>query len=389
MNNKKRISQIIVMTLLVALLLSACDAPQPAPTTVLITTVQPTSVPPTAVTPTATVIPIEISGANPSKRGYATMAFDSESQKVIMFGGSTGDYRLLSSYNFETWVFDVSTNKWTQMKPSSASPTKGGGGMAYDKESDRVITYGMGSGPDFSTYGPPETWAYDYNTNTWKEVAKGPANHLGARLAYDAESDRIILFGGFNLSDNSLYNDTWSYDFNTDTWTDMKPTTSPPGRNFQAMTYDAKSDRVLTWGGSGIDPLQPVDMCSVWAYDYNTNTWTEKKPGTGPLPDMRDYAEMAYDTKADRTILYGGVPIGSGKTDDKIWAYEYKTNSWTKLEPVTSPGLLSRHSMLYIDATDQIMLFGGQVGSTLSNYTDATWIHDFNTNTWKNVTSKP
>jgi hypothetical protein len=358
MNYKRWISKIVGLSLLVTLLLTACGASQPT-------------------------------GPNPAKRGYATMAFDSKSKKVIMFGGSTGSYDLLSSYNFETWAFDVITHQWTQMQPTSAAPPRGGGGMAYDTESDRVIEYGMVSGPDFSTYEPASTWAYDYNTNTWKEVAPGPDNHLGARLVYDSESDRIILFGGLNLSENFLYSDTWSYDFNADTWTEMKPTTSPPGRNFQAMTYDAKTDRVLTWGGSTWDSTQPVDNGSMWAYDYNTNTWTEKKPGPGAVPDMRDYPEMVYDAKADRTILFGGIPIGNGETDDKVWIYEYKTNTWTKLESGSGPGQISRFTMLYIGATDKVFLFGGQVGSTLFNYTDASWIYDFNANAWTNVTSKP
>jgi N-acetylneuraminic acid mutarotase len=106
--------------------------------------------------------------------------------------------------------------------------------------------YSVANGPDFSTWGLADTWAYDYNTNTWKEMAKGPPKHLGARLAYDSESGRIILFGGSDIATWRYINDTWSYDFNTDTWTEMKPATSPPGRNYQAMIYDAKSDRVLT-----------------------------------------------------------------------------------------------------------------------------------------------
>ena len=167
------------------------------------------------------------------------MAYDSESQRVILFGGQTGQYRRSSSYNGETWAFDVTTYKWTQMKPPSGPKPRSAPELIYDTESDRVIMYGGGGGPAPATWGLADTWAYDYNTNTWQEMAKGPAKHLGARLAYDSESDRIILFGGLDIGGFNYYNDTWSYDFNTDTWTDMKPSTNPPGRNYQAMTYDA------------------------------------------------------------------------------------------------------------------------------------------------------
>ena len=205
-------------------------------------------------------------------------------------------------------------------------------------------------------WGLADTWAYDYNTNTWTEMAKGPAKHLGARLAYDAESDRIILFGGYDMAE-FYYNDTWAYDFNSDTWTEMKPSTSPPGRNYQAMAYDAESDRVLTWGGMDLDE-KLIDP-SVWSYDFNTNTWQEMKPGEGHI------------LKAPITPPWSTMPRLTGRScsaafiqGDETWAYDYNTNTWTKLEPSTVPGKLSRHAMVYSTAADRVILFGGQVGLT-------------------------
>ena len=164
----------------------------------------------------------------------------------------------------------------------------------------------------------------------------------------------------------------------------MKPSTSPPGRNYQAMTYDVKSDRILTWGGLNLAGVKPVDE-SIWSYDFNTNTWQEMKPVQGAHPGGRDYPVMAYDAESDRTILFGGAPLGGGET----WAYNYNTNTWTKLEPNTVPGNLSRHAMVYGTAADRVILFGGQVGSTQFNYTGETWTYNLNANTWTNVTAHP
>ena len=103
--------------------------------------------------------------------------------------------------NGETWAYDVAANKWTEMKPPSGPTGRGAAELAYDAESDRVILFG---GWNKVAGGLDDTWAYDYNTNTWTEMAKGPAKHLGARLAYDAESDRIILFGGYDMTSGVL-----------------------------------------------------------------------------------------------------------------------------------------------------------------------------------------
>jgi N-acetylneuraminic acid mutarotase len=266
-----------------------------------------------------------------------------------------------------------------QMNPASAPSIRSSDGFAYDAESDRVILFG---GLDYKTFGRTDTWAYDYNTNTWKEMAKGPANHLGARLAYDAESDRIVLFGGLRMETFRYVNTTWAFDFNTNTWTEMKPKTSPPGRNFQAMTYDSKADRVLTWGCFDENGEKPVDE-SMWAYDFNTNTWTEMKPDNGGHPAGRDFTQMVYDAKADRTILYGGTRGGT-----ETWAFDYNTNTWMKLEPTETPDGIEEHGMVYNSSADRVILFGGFDNST-GEPLGETWSYDFNTDTWTNMTPKP
>jgi hypothetical protein len=296
-----------------------------------------------------------------------------------MFGGQSGSYELETSFNNETWSYDAAANTWTQMKPASAPSNRSCDGSAYDAESDRVILFG---GLAYNIFGLTDTWAYDYNTDTWKEMAQGPVNHLGARLAYDAESDRIILFGGLKMETFRYVNETWAFDFNANTWTEMKPQKSPPGRNFQAMAYDSKADRVLTWGCFDENGEKPVDE-SMWAYDFNTNTWTEMKPDIGDYPAGRDFTQMVYDAKSDRTVLYGGT-LGGTET----WAFDYNTNTWIKLDPAVNPGGIEEHSMVYSNSADRVILFGGFLNGT-ENPSGETWTYDFNSNTWTNVTPKP
>lgn len=299
-----------------------------------------------------------------------TLVDDSESKLMVMFGGQTGPCCSEATISDRTWIFDATTSLWTLMPraPEPSGPGQSAGAMAYDSESDRVIMFGSGIYP----YILNDTWAYDTNTDTWTEMsAEGPADPLGARLAYDAESDRIILFVGRN---SGGLDDTWAYDYNTDTWTEMKPDADPQGRNFHGMTYDAESDRVLIWGSMETG-LEPIDA-SVWAYDYNTNTW-EQMPLGDPHPENRIYPALAYDAESDRTILYGGFAQG-----DQTWAYDYNTNTWTKMNPATTPQKVSRHALAYSAAADRVILSGGQVGVTDFNYTRDTWSYDYNNDTW-------
>lgn len=355
MKRKQPSMKIIGLIIGCAILLSACGAPQQTP------------VP----------IPAPI---NPLARGYVSLAYDMKSDRVILFGGQTGDYTEAASYNGETWAYDPANNQWTQINPSVSPGGRTAAELVYDSESGQIIMFGGCGNPSFSSWGKGDTWSYNYNANTWTEMAKGPSRHVGPRLAYDSESDRVILFGGYDMND-FFYNDTWAYDFNTDTWTEMKPQSSPPGRNFQAMTYDSKADRVLVWGGLNTFGT-PVDE-SVWAYDYNANSWQEIKHGE-PYPRGRDYPVMVYDQAADRTILFGGS-IGG----DETWGYDYNSNTWTKLEPATAPGETSRHAMVYAVVANRVILFGGQAGSEMFDFRNETWAYDSDKVTWTNVTAQP
>jgi len=248
--------------------------------------------------------------------------------------------------------------------------------MVYDAESDRIILFG---GADENFEGERTTWAYDFNTDTWTEQAPGPPARHGLRMAYDTESDRVILFGGRSAQQGAnLFNDTWAYDFNTDSWTDMKPSSSPSRRTHHYMTYDAESDRVIVWSGSG------THCVIVWAYDFNTNTWTDDETIKGPPYGAMGW--LAYDSESDRSILFGGGwGDGSKYATDATLAYDYNTNKWTEMKPSEVPGRLARHAMVYNATSDLVVLFGGRVGSG-STYTAETWTYDLNSDTWTNVT---
>lgn len=170
----------------------------------------PTQVSPT-LTATAMVKSTTMPGLGPSPRGLVSMAYDAKSDRVIIFGGQIG---IINSGDYidydDTWAYDLTDNQWTQMKPLSVPTVRSGAELAYDVESDRVIMFGGFSSSIFWA----DEWAYDYNTNTWMKIAKGPGNRFGTSMAYDEESDRIILFGGWYMNMSGfIENDTWAYDF--------------------------------------------------------------------------------------------------------------------------------------------------------------------------------
>src|SRR2546426_452992 len=300
--------------------------------------------------------------ARPLGRSDHAMAYDSASDRVILFGGGF----------YDTWAYDFNTNTWTDMTQTSGPPGRDGPAMAYDSATDRVILFG---GSVRSRGDCNETWAYDFNANTWTDLATTPPARYGHAIAYDSRSDRVILFGGL-IGPYDVRNDTWAYDFNTNTWTDMAPLVGPPVRDFHAMAYDSRSDRVILFGGQGSSGV----VNDTWAYDFKSNAWTNLAPASSPLG--RDADAMAYDSAADRVILFGGQ--GSSGVVNDTWAYDHGTNTWTNMASAPAPSGRAYHGMVYDSQSDRAILFGGWASNTGSPLED-TWTYDLNANGWTNV----
>ena len=264
--------------------------------------------------------------------------------------------------------------EWTDMRPDP-SPPAADYAMAYDAQSDRVIAFG---GPRDLLPDTNYTWAYDFNTNTWTNVTPevGPSpccvNALifsaPGGMAYDGESDRIILFGGTRREPRYLSGETWAYDYNTNTWTNMTPAMGPDPRFGHSMAYDAESDRVIIFGGE----VSGAHTIETWAYDYNTNTWTRMNPAENPSVIG---AGMAYDAQSDHAVLFGGGT-------DETWAYDFNTDTWSQMNPARRPSLRGAN-MAYDAESDRVVLYGGisHVHPAHPLFRD-TWTYDFDADVW-------
>ena len=90
---------------------------------------------------------------SPEARGQGAMAYDSAHGQVVLFGGT----ELASPYSVlqDTWVWD-GTN-WTEESPQTSPTARGNHGMAYDSNNDLVVLFGGGdSGAE--VYGDTWTW---------------------------------------------------------------------------------------------------------------------------------------------------------------------------------------------------------------------------------------
>jgi hypothetical protein len=211
---------------------------------------------------------------SPSGRCGQTLVYDSESDAIILFGG----YACTSPMDppsAEVWVYDFNTNTWTAM---GAGPHERIFHTAvYDSESDRMLMWGGRSHEEASD---TSMWAYDYNTDSWIEYpAEGGPEFRSTyhTMTYIPELDRTIIIGGVVLTAalaGDFVPDIWEYDFNNNNWEMIETSGDPPALAKQVMVYDPQTGLMYMYGGSrDIMYNNAYISFEFWSYDPINHQW--------------------------------------------------------------------------------------------------------------------
>jgi hypothetical protein len=207
-----------------------------------------------------------------------------------------------------------------------------------------------------------DTWLYTASSDTWTQESPStkPTARTGAAMAYDGATSQIVLFGGVNGS--TYDSDTWVYTPSNDTWTQESPSTHPTARSGTSMTYDTATGQIVLFGGYSGSAYDN----DTWVYTPSNDTWTQESP-SGP-PSTRQGAAMAYGTAANEVVLFGGQ---NGSTyDSDTWLFNPSADTWTQQSPATSPS--ARSFMGSAATATEMMIFGG---TTSSGDVSDTWAY--------------
>lgn len=143
-------------------------------------------------------------------------------------------------------------------QPPSGCPTEGPGArsghsLAYDEKLAAVVLQG-GLAANGTAPFPRSTWAW--TGTAWRcLVSRGPVGRLDAHLAWDATSQRLVFFGGRQLTREhaSIFlRDTWTFDGTE--WT-RADTAGPGPRLHGAMAHDASRGALLLHGGASAEEM--------------------------------------------------------------------------------------------------------------------------------------
>ena len=317
----------------------------------------------------------------PSERQLGLLMHDPVRNHVYLVGGLSpefcSDIACSNALINDLWRFDADSRRWTKM--ADVLPPSVGDAGALDFRSRHIIEYQ----PYFNH--ETATWAYDVEKGIWenRHPAVEPPGRWGSMMTYDSRADRALLFGGAALTtfdpnlDISPLNDLWAYDYETNTWTERHPAVSPPPRQWHAIVYVPSIDRAILFGG--FDPSNNSLLNDTWAYDYRHNRWTNLHPEHAPAPRFSHY--MAFEPRTNRLVLYGGFRGVYESVDGETWIYDIARNRWTQASPEESPGPLVGHTMSRTNGP--VLLFGG--GAEPPAWGNGTYFFSSRTNEWEHV----
>lgn len=273
---------------------------------------------------------------SPSARCCMGMAYDYATESTLLFGGE---------YLDDTWSF---RQGWTQLSPAVSPSPRSGPAMTWDGAAGNIVLFG---GVDSSGANLNDTWTW--NGTTWTQqfpAVSPPGRAIDTQgMVYDGATHKVVLFGGETAA-QVPFGDTWTWDGLTKTWTQQLPAASPSPRT-AAMAYDAVTEKVTLFGGyNGAGGVQYGDT---WTWDGAT--WTQLFPVTSP--SALTGAGMAYDAALGGVVLFGGYDGGYGDTLNDTWTWNGV--NWTEMKPATVPPNCYWAGMTYDPLVQGVMMFGG------------------------------
>lgn len=214
---------------------------------------------------------------------------------------------------------------------------RSGYALAYDANRDVVVLFG---GQDSTSKKLGDTW--EWLKGTWNRIAvNGPSARINATMTYDADTKNLLIFGG--LTDSGYQNDLWSYDGKS--WKKITSSSSPPARQLATMVFDKKQSQLVLFGG--MDKNRSI-LGDTWT--INKNKW-HKLNIEGPSP--RASHSMTYNEDLGSIFLYAGYDT---TLLNDFW--ELKNGKWINLKTVDAP--FSCHaSMSYDQSKKRMLVFGG------------------------------
>ncbi len=294
------------------------------------------------------------------------LVWSNQLDRFVFFGG-TVSHHFRGERPYDVQTFDLEQNTWFNHLPEAAKDRGDETGQVdhpgyatpWFAMTDRAglvapsprrmtLWYKYALAPwDGNLYmlASGHTLRYDPDARAWKnlEPGAGPVPEsrspvlAWASMAADPINREIVLFGGCGLATPRADAGTWVYSTERNEWRNIFPPeltgedeepAQPPPRALSPMVYDPATEKIVMFGGDGLNQL----YADTWVYDCATRTWEERTPEVSPSP--RFGHALLHFPQAGKIVLLGGKGYrldGHYRTialPFEMWTYDVEANRW-------------------------------------------------------------
>lgn len=267
---------------------------------------------------------------------YRCAAWDSDEQKVVVFGGE-GSHE-------GTWVYDPWTNSWQDMQPETEPQPRSGGNMAYDAARKLHVLFGSQFTDD------PHTWVYDLRRNVWRDMqpeTQPPTRANDAVLTYDPIHRVVLALVKITTGqdDDARHEvQTWAYDAGSNVWRRMRPAREPDaaGNRTRQLVFAPELNLAILENCTS----QPREQ-QVWTYRFGTAEEKYEPPPVRPRESPRIVEDAVVSVLGPRRIALrwtapedasiAGYHVERAAVD--VWSEDQLTRLKQRTPPLPEPSV--------------------------------------------------
>jgi chitodextrinase len=184
----------------------------------------------------------------------------------------------------DTWTLDLATLRWQLMTPAGSIPAAAPGVVtSYDPNSGKVFLHDTSS-----------LYTYDYSSNRFERLSNGGTDyHLSGVI--DPVRKKLVLIGN---------HEAWIYDIGPGSGYTQQPLNTTGGSAiidslYPGMAYDPVTDRIVAWNGGD----------TIYALNLDSKVWTPITASGGPGPAMSNgtYDRWSYSSRSNAFVLVNSV----------------------------------------------------------------------------------
>jgi hypothetical protein len=251
---------------------------------------------------------------------------------------------------------------------------RSGHSLVYDAVRRRLVLVDGYLPPHDSS--PADLWSWD--GRQWDPVpgsGAGPAKRIVGAAAYDARRDRIVSFGGSH-SVNGTLGDTWEWDGAV--WRERVDTTVGR-RDHHALVYDTARSKAVLFGGNWGPPPWPTDT-----WEWDGTSWT-RAAVDGPAGRSR--TGMVYDSVRKQVVLFGGVGAPPGPKQPFVMfgdMWTWNGAVWRRLHTESPPARYA-HAMAFDSRRGVVVMYGGAAMTADGQTAHLEDLWEWDGNRWREI----